>query len=248
MNVNFSKNFVFKATTLLATAALLGACGNSNDSYAEVPTAMDSYSYQIEVKNLTNNQPLSPALISLNDGQFMPWEEGSVASTALEKLAEGGDNSELLAIAQLTESGSYSAISAVNPTGAGASNAWTVDFKVDAGSTPNVYLSLATMLVNTNDAFTGVNSLSLQGLAVGSSKMNYYAAFDAGTEINSELVGSIPGPADGGTGYSAMRNDVDFVHIHPGIISSDDGLVSSILDASHKFDNPVLSIKVTRVE
>ncbi|WP_019616745.1 spondin domain-containing protein [Psychromonas ossibalaenae] len=247
MNIITSKKSAFRTAALVVIGALLSACGGSDDKAVPM-TMMDSYSYQIEVSNLTNNQPLSPLLISLNDGRFMPWVEGSSASVALEKLAEGGDNSELLTAAQHADSGSYKVISADGPTGAGASKAWIVEFETAHESIPTVHLSLAAMLVNSNDAFTGVDSLSLESLAVGDYKMNYYPAFDAGTEINSELIGSIPGPADGGTGYSETRDDIDFVHIHPGVISSDDGLADSVLNAGHKFDNPVLSIKVTRLE
>jgi len=258
MNIKTNKKFALRAATLIISGAMLSACGDDdkdkdNHKEEEPMVTMDSYAYQIEVSNLSNSQPLSPVLISLNDGRFMPWTVGSAASMALEKLAEGGDNSELLSSAQLADSGSYKAASADAPIGPGASDTLTLEFEtlhsdtID-GSNSQVFLSLATMLVNTNDAFSGVSSLDITDLAVGDYKMHTYAAFDAGTERNSELVGSIPGPADNGTGYSETRDDVNFVHIHPGVISSDDGLVDSVLNASHKFDNPVLSIKITRVE
>jgi hypothetical protein len=74
-------------------------------------------------------------------------------------------------------------------------------------------------------------------------------AWDAGTEANSEASGTIPGPADGGEGYNATRDDlVNFVAIHRGVISADDGLNSSILDESHRFDNPVARVMIERID
>jgi len=73
-------------------------------------------------------------------------------------------------------------------------------------------------------------------------------AYDAGTEANSETAATIPGPAAGGEGYNSTRDDRDTVGGHPGVISADDGLTGSALDASHRFDNPVARITITRLE
>jgi len=69
------------------------------------------------------------------------------------------------------------------------------------------------MLVNTNDSFTGLNAWDLSKLAVGDSWSTNVGVYDAGTEINSELLGTIPGPADGGDGtdFNAMRCEVTWV-------------------------------------
>ena len=111
------------------------------------------------------------------------------------------------------------------------------------------YLSFATMLVNTNDAFTSLNAKSLAGLKVGETMMIHTVAYDAGTELNTEMQGTIPGPADGGEGYNAERNDMqDMVTMHPGVVSKDDGLAGSVLNESHRFLNPVTMVKITRLE
>ncbi|TMO42448.1 efflux RND transporter periplasmic adaptor subunit [Pseudoalteromonas ruthenica] len=69
-------------------------------------------------------------------------------------------------------------------------------------------LTLATMLVNTNDAFTGVNAVDLTPLAAGQSISLYGHGYDAGTEANSELAQFIPGPAGMGEGFNAIRDEV----------------------------------------
>jgi hypothetical protein len=116
--------------------------------------------------------------------------------------------------------------------------------------TADVRLTLATMLVNTNDAFTGATGQTLGGLEPGDDFVIYGGTYDAGTEGNSETAASVPGPASGGTGvgYDAVRDDVDFVAIHGGVVTQSDGLASSTLDESHRFIGPTSMIRVERIE
>ncbi|MCV6038334.1 spondin domain-containing protein, partial [Escherichia coli] len=80
------------------------------------------------------------------------------------------------------------------------------------------YLSLASMLVNTNDAFVGETGLSLKALAVGESYEMNMNVWDSGTELNDELAATIPGPAGGGEGFNSTRNDMnDAVAFHAGV-------------------------------
>jgi hypothetical protein len=112
----------------------------------------------------------------------------------------------------------------------------------------NTVLSVATMLVNSNDGFSGLNAWDLSQLALGESWSTTEGVYDAGSEVNSKAMGSMPGPADGGEGFKPMRNDTGFVAMHPGVVSMDGGLSSSVLTARHKFDNPAIHIMVTRTE
>ena len=47
---------------------------------------------------------------------------------------------------------------------------------------------------------------------------------------------------------NTARDDVDFVAMHPGVVTADDGLSSSVLTGEHKFDNPALSVKIMRMQ
>ena len=85
-------------------------------------------------------------------------------------------------------------------------------------------------------------------MAVGEIYSFNTSSYDAGTENNSELSTTIPGPAAGGEGFNADRDDVNVVAMHPGVVSKDDGLTNSVLSFSHRFDNPTLSVVITRVE
>ena len=239
------KNFQHKFSTaaILSLTLLLGGCSDDDDDEEMMvepdPTPMPvNVSYEVSVTNLTYGQPMSPIGVALHsEGQL--WMVGESASAELEQMAEGGDNSALLALSVVNASASGDA-----PFGPGATQTVTVTIE----DTTDSKLSLVSMLVNTNDAFTGLNAIDLASLAAGDSWTGYAGVYDAGTEANSEMAGTIPGPIDGGTGFDAARDDVDFVAMHPGVVSMDDGLATSVLTQAHRFDNPAVYITITRTE
>jgi hypothetical protein len=237
------------ALTAIVTV-MLSACGGSSSDSEEMvvevpaPDPMFTYTYQVTVTNLTYAQPMSPvALVLHNEGQL--WSIGEMASVALENLAESGDNSAVLA-----ESIVLSGQGGAGLLLPGMSEMVDVSYTVSDVNNAPMMLSLATMLVNTNDAFTGINALAVNNLAVGESISLTTSSYDSGTEKNSELMTTIPGPAGGGTGegFNAERDDIDKVAMHSGIVSADDGLMVSALTQAHRFDNPTLAIMVTRTE
>jgi len=234
--MRFSKSLI-----ILALSAGLAACGDSDNNEVEVTdpvTPAMSYEFTVQVTNLTNAQPLSPiAAIAHSEG--MLWQIGEPASAALELMAEGGDNSELLA-ADFNMNSS----SAESPLLPGEQ----VTLMLSTEQLDSLKISLATMLVNTNDAFTGLNAIDVSSLAVNESLSRTSFAYDAGTEANSEAAGTIPGPADSGEGYNEMRDDIDRVAMHPGVVSQNDGLTNSVLTSQHKFDNPVARFTITRTQ
>ncbi|WMN60897.1 spondin domain-containing protein [Pseudoalteromonas xiamenensis] len=222
---------------------LLAGCGSdNNDMMSETPPPTPPATEQIRLKvtavNLTYGQPLSPIGIALHkEGQF--WKLGEAASVELEKLAEGGDNSGLLGLEAVMMSSSADA-----PLAPGASQ----ELMLTTESLVGYKLSLITMMVNTNDGFTGLNAMDVSNLAEGDSVAMRTYAYDAGTEANTEAQGTIPGPADGGEGFNSTREAIDKVAMHPGVVGNDDGLSSSILDSTHKFDNPLMLVTITRMK
>ncbi len=225
---------------LLGSVLVLTACGSDNDDQAPTmpePPAPTVYRYQIEVTNLSHAQPMSPLAVKL-DSENPWWKVGEPASEALEIMAEGGDNEALL------DSGGLATASGDDILGPGAQQV----IEISVEDMPDSYLSVATMLVNTNDGFTGLTHQALADLEAGDSWYVLTPVYDAGTEANTERMGSIPGPADNGSGFEAMRDDVNFVARHPGVVTGDDGLSTSVLTQAHRFDNPILRVKVTRLE
>lgn len=230
-----TKHFLMPLVPLLLSVALLSGCSDDDDT---------KRSYQVNIVNLTANQPLSPIAVILHKSGYHAFNDGSEASLALETLAEGGDNSALLTAAK---SSSYhlDSTSGTQPLGPGATEQFqlTTEFGSDAR------LSILSMLVNTNDAFTGSNAADLNALQTGHAHIINLPAWDAGTEANSEADGTMPGPADSGEGFNAARDDiVNFVGFHRGVVSSDDGLATSVLNESHRFDNPAARVTITRTQ
>ncbi len=228
----------FKVPLGLTLIALtLHGCGKSSSNASTTPAAK---TYVITLTNVTANQPIAPVAMVLHTGGYQGWAAGAAASAGLEMLAEGGDNATFLSEAQA----SADTLETATATGAiapGGSETITVT-ATDSGS---IQLTAAGMLVNTNDAFSGLDGLSLDGMAVGSSILGGMAAHDAGTEADTETTATMPGT--GGTGFDATRDDTNnFVTLHPGVVTSSDGLVTSALDQSHRFDNPVMRVSVKR--
>ncbi len=241
MKLSISKLIVSSLTSLL----MLSGCNDSdssskmNDDMMPAPTPI-TYSYQVIVTNLTYAQPMSPIAVVLHDeGSF--WTIGESASSALETIAESGDNSMILADsnALISQSGTGMLMPGMSET---------IELSFDDNQ-PELFSAL-TMLVNTNDAFTGINAMSIIDLSVGESISVTTGSYDAGTEKNSETMSTIPGPASGGfgEGYNEMRDDLDKVAMHSGVVTVDDGLSTSVLTQAHKFDNPTLRIVISRTD
>lgn len=229
------------ALLLLGSVFLLQGCGSDDDSDDEPVAA----SYRVSITNLTAAQPLSPPLLVLHEGDFQFFEIGSPATPGFEEMAEGGSTTLLQAEAE-ADDGVVSTVAGSAPIGPGGSDDFTITADV---SQQTVGLSLAGMLVNTNDAVSGVNAVDISNLAIDESLFLNAIAYDAGTEANSEAAGSIPGPADGGEGFNALRDDrADQVTMHSGVVTSDDGLMTSVLTDIHRFLNPTLRITIERVE
>ncbi|GLS84494.1 spondin domain-containing protein [Paraferrimonas haliotis] len=226
----------------LMTAALT-ACGDDDDDNGDDPVVMPppamTQTYQITLVNLTANQPMSPATVVSHPDSIALWTTGEMASETLEMMAEGGDGSGFAELEQVLAS--TSADGMLMP-----GDSQNIEFELTAEQVDQ--LSFTTMLVNTNDAFTGLNGFDFSALAVDEQQAFMLNAYDAGTEANSEVKGSIPGPADGGEGFNAERDDVDRVFLHSGVISQADGLMDSVLMPSHRFDNPVLAVHITRTK
>ena len=220
----------FKLWSSIITAGLIfTACGNSNSS----PT---TFTYTITMKNLSYTQPMSPMAVVYHNNNKNVFKIGEKATVALEKLSESGDNSAVLA--QFTSTQSQGGNGLILPS---KSDTVTIE------SSSKDCISIASMLVNTNDAFVGANCIDVRNLKRDESLSLKLTAYDAGTEKNSELASTIPGPAGGGEGVNSQRNDINFVHIHANVITKDDGLLTSTLTQAHKWNNPVATLIIKRI-
>jgi len=233
-------------TGVAIVAAACDSDGNNGNLGGQMPPpAPVTATFEVTVSNLSNAQPLSPIAVIAHQDAFSVFTVGSPASAGLETLAEGGDNSALLAEADAA-AGTGDTASGAAPIGPAGSE--TVSLTLNEADLGPSTISVSTMLVNTNDAITGVNAVPLAGMQVGDSVSMRTIAYDAGTEANTEQAAHIPGPAGGGEGLNAARDDIaDRVAMHPGVVGQDDGFATSDLNGQHRFDNPVAQITIERI-
>ncbi len=234
MNQEFNRIRVSIVALLLASFYLTG-CGSSSSP----PPAPASY--EVTVVNATSNQPLSPVAVIFHSDTYAAWDVGTAASADIENLAEGGSNSQLLA--------SLSGVDATSVSGGGVIGPGSNEkISITVSASTQTFITVASMLVNTNDAFAGLRSINVSTLASGDSVTVNANVYDAGTELNSESAGTMPGPADGGEGFNAARSDIsNVVRRHGGVVTVDDGLSSSVLDQTYRFDNPAMMVTITRL-
>ena len=238
-------------TVLSLGSVVLAGCDSDNNNNRgntpppppPPPPAMATF--DVTVTNLTNAQPLSPVGVIAHVDGYTVFTVGTAATVGLEELAEGGDNAALLAEAD-ADANVRATASGAAPIGPGASE--TITIEVLESELPGLRISTSTMLVNTNDAITMSNGTAVGELSAGDSVSMRTIAYDAGTEANSELAADIPGPAGGGEGFNAARDDaLDAVAMHIGVVGADDGFAGSALSGQHRFDNPVAQVRIERI-
>jgi hypothetical protein len=208
--------------------------------------------FNVRIVNLTNGIWFTPFLVIAHPDGTSLFTSGQPASANLQAMAEGGDLTGLVAYAQ-----ALGATIDENPAGGLLAPATSTNVDLDTDGTSNALLSLVAMLLPTNDAFTGLNSVSIP-TSPGTYVFDI-PAYDAGTEANDELItgGGAPGvagiPADpgglagtGGTGVAGADANPN-VHIHRNTLGDTDGAAGpSDLDSRvHRWLNPVVRVVLT---
>jgi Spondin_N len=174
------KRFLFGLTVLVLTGVIAAPVGAA----ARDGGARD---WLVTVENLTpaGSQPMSPPLVVVHSSRADVWSVGTIASHGVAAIAEDANNAPL--------EDALSDVPGVNtvftvpggPIPSGGSRSFEVETRG-----PFERLSLLTMLVNTNDAFTGLDALRIHGIGAAVETISY----DAGSERNNELAAFIPGP------------------------------------------------------
>ncbi|MBL1276835.1 MAG: spondin domain-containing protein [Ectothiorhodospiraceae bacterium] len=245
-NVLPAKRLPSYLAVALVSASLLTLSGCSNSDNDDDVAAQATY--EVTVVNITNGQPLTPLGVVLHQSGYSAWQLGESVSVGLENLAESGSPADFLAEADANSAVAMSAGSTNGPFGPGSME--TVTMTVNASS--SLQLTVAAMLANTNDAFTGVTNWNIGGLAVGDSATTMTRVFDAGTEANTETADTMPGPAAAAgaqEGFNADRSgDLNRLTIHPGAVTSSDGLTTSALNEGHRWLTYGAKVVVTRTQ
>jgi hypothetical protein len=225
---------ILKATTLLSLVTASVMAGEID----------------VKIVNLTGGSYFTPLLVSTHSDTKRLYMTGSSASTALQKMAEGGDIADLTT--ELTADGANvvsNPASGLLAAGANTTATLTTD-------TTNPRLSIVAMILPSNDGF-----MALSGWEVPTTAGTYTVdlnAYDAGTEANNEVIngggaaGVLGIPADpggavatGGTGVPASVEG--FVHIHRGVLGDNNttGGLSDLKSTKHRWLNPVARAIIT---
>jgi len=223
----------FFAVVLSLSALLFGGAAAEAADFGTLRGA----SYTVTITNLTYDQTISPPVVVTHDERFSLFEPGRPAGDELAALAEDGMTGPLVGLLMVSTGVSDFTVAAggIPPQG-------SISVRVGVGGRARL-LSLAGMLISTNDAFAGIDghAIALGLLNSAGSMIIDVPAWDAGSEANTESCDHIPGPPCGSPGVRVTEGAEGFVHVHRGIRGTGD------LDASAKdWRNPVARISITR--
>ncbi|MFV2001086.1 MAG: spondin domain-containing protein, partial [Acidimicrobiia bacterium] len=196
--------------------------------------------YEITITNLTSGQPVTPAVFAAHTGRHELFQEGTTASNGIQQLAENGGVPVLASEAAANPDISASTVVGAAPLAPGTSASTTLQVIGQADR-----FSLAAMLVCTNDGFGGLDGKKLPK-EIGDEARYSARAYDAGTEVNTELFADLVPPCDGDltTGTGTTNPDLaenGRIHLHAGIEGNGD------LTQAHRWDGPVISVTIERI-
>ena len=227
------KKLLFFSLTLglLFSAGAFGI----NPAFADDDDSDDNgRKFEVTITNLTRGQAFTPVLVASHKKGVHLFNLGHPASLELEILAEGGNTAPLTALLL-----SNPLVKDVANSGGLLHPGDSVTVSVETGGRYR-YISVASMLIPTNDAFLSLNGI--KGPKGSKTFVLYSPAYDAGTEANDELCANIPGPVCGGEGDNPELSGEGYVHIHAGIHGMGD------LDANMRdWRNPVAKITIQHV-
>ena len=204
--------------------------------------ASQAQDLDITFTNLTQGIAFTPIVAAAHDSNGYIFHSTTAATVQLEALAEGGDIS---GVVTLLEDASANILQ--NPAGGLLLAGKSSDEVSLSTSDTNTYLSVAAMMLPTNDGFIGLDSWAIPTEA--GTYTVYLNAYDAGTEANDEIIGSIPNPIEvANTGATGVTTEVSntTVHVHPGVIGDNDatGGISDFDSSKHRWLNPVAKLTV----
>jgi hypothetical protein len=206
----------------------------------------------ITVTNLTQGLHFTPVVSAAHPSDNHIFMINSMAGAELQAMAEGGDISGLVSVLS-----SIDANISENPAAGLLAPAMSTSFML-SNDTNNTHLSLAAMILPSNDGFVGLDSWLIP--EESGTYTVYLNAYDAGTEANDEIRGSgapgeagmpVPPPLDAsignnGTGVTDQEAN-NMIHIHRGSLGDSDmsaGL-SDINNSVQRWLNPIAKLTIT---
>jgi hypothetical protein len=233
------------AAASLASAALVFPAAASAQSTTV-------HTYGVSIVNLSAEQPLSPGLVMTGAAGAQPvFRVGQFATAELATLAQDGNQlplaSRFRAAAGTTDLVEITA--PITPRGSTAGG-FQDHLTLTITAQPTDRLSLAAMLICTNDGFVGLDQVALP---TTSSRFTL-GAWDAGVERNTERSAHLPDPCSA-VGPIALPGDPNGnenlaiatiptrpIGPHPGVFG-----IGDLTDA-HEWSGPLAQVTVTRID
>jgi hypothetical protein len=235
---------VFKKSPIKVSLSLLALALTSSATMAQ--------ELSITVTNLTQGLHFTPVITAAHNNDNQIFMSGTMASSELQAMAEGGDISGLSSLLTNADANINE-----NPAMGLLAPTMSASFSL-TNDNANTHLSLAAMVLPSNDGFVGLDSWKIPEEA--GTYTVFLNAYDAGTEANDEVRGSgapgeagmpVPPPLDGsigmnGAGVTDMETN-DKVHIHRGSLGDDDMSAgkSDINNSVQRWLNPVAKLTIT---
>ena len=208
-------------------------------------------SFRVTITNLAEGQPLTPPVVALHKANVDIFTVGEAASFEVKEIAENGNNAPLLgvlgslnAVADFAEGTTGPLVPPGTPGDAMFDQSVEFELAPEPGSR---FLSVVSMLICTNDGFSGVDSIHVPK-AVGETVTHLANAYEAGTEANTEdlrdmvppcqdLMGVTGGPGTGQSDPALAQNSV--IQHHSGITGRRD-----LIPEVHGWTDPVMRIEI----
>ncbi len=253
--ISFGRNLQIVSLTiaalLLTSLAVVGLAGASGDDDGGKKGKKDA-TYRITIINLTPGQAFTPPVIATHSSSIDIFTLGEEASMLVQEVAENGNNGPLVMALEADGRvedvvvGMAPLVPANNPGSTAFSH--IAMFTIAAGNAK--FISFISMLICTNDGFTGLDSVRLPKK---NSVTLFARAYDARTEMNTEDFADMVPPCQGLIGVSSADDGIgmtdptlaeDGIIIpHPGIIGGTD-----LLPGVHGWNDPVAKIIIERID
>ncbi len=224
------KTFSLVAAGALAALALSPLNASADGWYSNAPR-----SYEVTITNVSATT-FTPLLVVAHRKSVSLFEAGSEASDELALLAEDGATGPFVDLLGTLPN----VIGDVETTDGLLAPGQSVTVRLDT-TRPFNRISVAAMLLPTNDAFVGLNTVRAPRYSWQT--LDYTAiGYDAGSEPNDELCVNIPGPQCGGIGSSPDAGGEGYIRVSPGIHGEGD-----LAASQYDWRNPVARVSIQRV-
>jgi hypothetical protein len=200
----------------------------------------DPTTFRVTIENLTENQTITPAVVASHEPSFRVFKRNRSATNGVAQLSENGGVPVLVDELSAETSVADVAVAGDAPIAPGGSASTLITTTTGASR-----ISVAAMLICTNDGFAGASSIRTS--SHGGAVTAYGRAYDAGSEINTQDFDDLVPPCSGipNTGTGMSNPDLaenGTVNYHNGI-----ALRGDLTPDANGWEDPAIRVTIERV-